>query len=1034
MTKRIFLAFFAAFVAVTLSFSPAIPVMDAEAPNSPATQVALRYVAEHREELGLTQADVADVAITDAYTSDHTGVSHVYLRQRFQGIEVYNANINVNVAANGNVLSHGSDFVPNLASVVNRTSPVLDPAAAVALAAAVVELNPIAPLNILESRGGAAQETVLSDGGLSLTPIPVKLVYQPVGGAVRLAWDIEIEEISQRHWWSLRVDAETGALLSKDDYIDHDNFGAANLAGVSSANSRESSGQTSVGAVSPQGVADGSSYRVLGLPLESPNHGAFSLLAGPADSLASPFGWHDTNAAAGPEFTITRGNNAHAYADTIGDGLPDPLSEPDGGAGLDFDFPFDSSREPLDYRPAAVTNLFYWNNVIHDVFYRYGFNEAAGNFQVNNYGRGGLGNDYVQAEAQDGTPNGASAPLNNANFGTPVDGSRPRMQMYLWQPPYPNSVTVQSPSPIAGRYDATDAQFGAPVPPVGLSGNVVLVNDGVGVTADACEPLIGFPAGAIALLERGTCSFTIKVLNAQNAGAVAAILHNNVPGGPALRIGFATTPTPDANAARVVIPSVMISYNDGQLFRTNLPLAGTIARKLEGDRLRDGDFDNGVITHEYGHGISNRLTGGPATVSCLNNQEQMGEGWSDFLGLALTARAGDTATQRRGVGTYVLYQSTDGFGIRPTPYSTDMSANPATYDTIKTAAVPHGVGYVWSSMLWEVYWGLVEAHGYNPDVYGDWSTGGNNLAIQLVIDGMKLQKCSPGFVDGRNAILLADQVLTGGANQCTIWKAFAKRGLGLSAVQGSSASSTDGTQAFDVPAACQAGISVDPPSLTASQITNTITTQSLRIQNGSLGGGANLTWSITEAASDCATPSNLSWVNASVANGTTSPGGQSNITVTFNSAGISAPNAVTGKLCVASNDPSRPMVSVPLTLGVIYNFQGFFGSVKNPPVINKINSASTVTFSFSLAGNYGLNIFPGGSPSSVEIDCNSLAPNGAAEPALPGGGGNGLSYSALTDRYTYRWRTQGDWAVGSCREFTMLLNDGTIHRALFRIK
>ena len=363
-----------------------------------------------------------------------------------------------------------------------------------------------------------------------------------------------------------------------------------------------------------------------------------------------------------------------------------------------------------------------------------------------------------------------------------------------------------------------------------------------------------------------------------------------------------------------------------------------------------------------------------------------------------------------------------------------MAVNPATYDSIKTAAVPHGVGYVWSTMLWEVYWNLVDAHGYNPDVYGHWSTGGNNLAIQLVMDGMKLQKCSPGFVDGRNAILLADQVLTGGANQCRIWKGFAKRGLGASAVQGTSGSVTDGTQAFDVPAACQAGISVDPPSMTASQITNTTTTQQLRIQNGSIGGGSDLNWSITEAASDCATPSDLSWVSVSATSGQSAAGATSNVSVTFNSAGLAAPGSRTGKLCVASNDPARPLVSIPLTLRAIYDFQGFFGSVKNPPVVNKINSGSNVSFIFGLSGNQGLNIFTQGSPTSVEIDCNNSAPIGAREAALPGGGGNGLNYSAISDRYTYRWQTQGDWAVGSCREFTMQLNDGSVHRALFRVK
>ncbi len=64
--------------------------------------------------------------------------------------------------------------------------------------------------------------------------------------------------------------------------------------------------------------------------------------------------------------------------------------------------------------------------MIHDALYEYGFNEAAGNFQENNFGLGGSGSDSVNAEAQDGSG------TDNANFATPADGSNPRMQMYLW--------------------------------------------------------------------------------------------------------------------------------------------------------------------------------------------------------------------------------------------------------------------------------------------------------------------------------------------------------------------------------------------------------------------------------------------------------------------------------------------------------------------------------------------------------------------------------------------------------------------------
>ena len=100
-------------------------------------------------------------------------------------------------------------------------------------------------------------------------------------------------------------------------------------------------------------------------------------------------------------------------------------------------------------------------------------------------------------------------------------------------------------------------------------------------------------------------------------------------------------------------------------------------------------------------------------------------------------------------------------------------------------------------MLWEMTWDLIAQYGFDPDFYN--GTGGNNIAMQLVMDGLKLQPCSPGFVTGRDAILMADQLSNGGANQCLIWDAFARRGLGLSATQGSPGNVNDGVEAFDVP-------------------------------------------------------------------------------------------------------------------------------------------------------------------------------------------------------------------------------------------
>ncbi|MGE5815169.1 MAG: M36 family metallopeptidase, partial [Acidobacteriota bacterium] len=539
-------------------------------------------------------------------------------------------------------------------------------------------------------------------------------------------------------------------------------------------------------------ATDGAAYRVFPIPFESPSDGDRELVTNAANPAASPFGWHDTNGLAGPEFNVTRGNNVHAYADRDNNNVPDPGSDPSGGALLQFDFDLDLTRRPFDSQPAFVTNLFYWNNIMHDVTFGYGFNEAAGNFQVNNYGHGGLGNDDVRAEAQDGSGR------NNANFGTPVDGQRPRMQMFEWRSAAPNPVTVNSPASIAGTYYGPMAGFGESLTTTGaITGNIAVVNDGVGVTSDGCEPF-AVPAGAIPLADRGACNFTVKVKNAQLAGAAMAIVANNIAGPPIAMGG--TDPT-------INIPSVMISLDDANLFKANLPVNVTVRDGTGGAPDRDSDIDAGVISHEYGHGVSNRLTGGPATVSCLNNAEQMGEGWSDWFALNLTARPSDTRTTARGVGTYVSFEPPTGPGIRPTPYTTDMAVNPSTYawvaDTVNISQ-PHGIGYVWNTMLWEMYWNLVDRYGFNPNIYDAWTTGGNNLAMQLVIDGMKMQACRPGFVDGRNAILAADTALTGGTNQCEIWRAFAKRGLGVSANQGSSNNRTDGVEAFDLPASCLA--------------------------------------------------------------------------------------------------------------------------------------------------------------------------------------------------------------------------------------
>jgi extracellular elastinolytic metalloproteinase len=584
--------------------------------------IAMDFLQRNLAALGLEASDLEGYTVSNVVFSKVTGATRIYLQQRYQGVPVYNAQLQVNVNRDGRVISVNNSFMAGVQRAARSLKPKLQMPAAVGEALKFSGMKMPAP-GVVSAGAGVLQRTRVANAGISLEPIDGSLMLLPVRpGEARLVWNFQIHTLDKQHMWDLTVDADTGQVWTRFDWV------------------------------------AGDQYRVYPRPVESPNHttplppaDGRVLVTNPANSLASPFGWHDTNGAAGAESTLTTGNNVDAYTDIDANNTADANSRPNGGASLIFDLPLNLTQAPSAYRPAAVANLFYWNNIIHDVQYQYGFDEAAGNFQVNNYGRGGLGNDSVRAEAQDG------AGTNNANFGTPADGQRPRMQMFIW-----------------------------------------------------------------------------------------------------------TSPTPD----------------------------------------RDGDLDASIVIHEYGHGISNRLVGGPANVSCLTNRQQAGEGLSDWWALAYTARPGDTGPQSRGIGTYSLNQQTNGRGIRTQPYSTNQAINTWTYASINGMAVPHGVGSVWAQGMWEVYWKLVDAHGFDSNLYNANGNAGNQRAMLYVNEGLKNTACNPTFTQIRDGIIQAAMDNHGGEDVCRMWEAFAAYGLGTNAVSGG-ANSTTPTNGFNVPASCQGG-------------------------------------------------------------------------------------------------------------------------------------------------------------------------------------------------------------------------------------
>ena len=794
-------------------------------PHPDAVNIALNYLKTQQTAWNLTTDDVLDVFVQDHYITEMNGLTHVFILQQHQGIELYNALVNVNVMASGEILYVGNRFMRNFAASVNATTPTLTPQQAIKKACDAVKVN--FTEGVVLKTQPSKNEYIFDKGTFVLSDIDVRLKYFKINDqSSRLVWDLNIDQLDGQDHWSLRIDALTGNILDKTSFTTHCSFdkdaylqekthnkGSTDVknrknaliteGGVPTANqffekpnsvkeeaTQEVKRALHAATVAEEVVVGGGSYRVFALPTESPAHGARTLVTDPADATASPYGWHDTNGVTGAEYQITRGNNAWAYLDLMNTNASSN-NEPNGGATLAFDHPFIATVEPDSNRQAATVNLFYTNNMIHDISFLYGFNEEAGNFQTKNYGGAPGAGDYVQAQVQD-SRDATPIQRNNANFSTPSDGGNGRMQMYVWNGGTEKLLHVTAPNALISDIEAVAASFGAAMTTTPVVGDAVFVNDGTANSTQGCGTLTGNLTGKIALIDRGSCEFGAKALKAQQKGAIGVVIcyfDNNVGGMAAGAVG-----------SQVTIPVVAISKSDADRIRA---AAGNGLRlsinRVAGSLLPaefDGDFDNGIVIHEYTHGISTRLTGGRLNSNCLNNAEEGGEGWSDFLGLALTARPGDRGATRRPIGTYVQRQDVvNGSGIRATPYSTDMAVSTQTYETVLLNPEVHAIGEVWCAALWDLYWAMADKYGWDANVKN--INSGNGKALRLVMDGMKIQPCSPGFLDARDAILAADRADFAGDNQCLIWEVFARRGMGWNAKQGLSTSAIDNTEGYE---------------------------------------------------------------------------------------------------------------------------------------------------------------------------------------------------------------------------------------------
>ncbi|KAH6600963.1 hypothetical protein BASA50_001968 [Batrachochytrium salamandrivorans] len=401
---------------------------------------------------------------------------------------------------------------------------------------------------------------------------PVMESYETDNGKI-LVWVFQLRDNPTTQWIEVKVDINTGDIVSKED------------------------------------VKRDFTYTVIKLPNENAHDGVSKILS-PENLQASPNGWTDGFELKGNNVLVNYKKDKTFGTSTRGifSGVFDPTLPP---------------QTPKNLVAGAI-NAFYVANMVHDVFYAYGFNEPAGNFQRDNFNRGGIAGDPVIINVQ------GSKKKNHADFNTPFDGRSGVLNLHIYTATNPN---------------------------------------------------------------------------------------------------------------------------------------------------RDPALDNTILTHELGHGVSDRLTGGAQTKMCMMETESRGlsEGYSDMIAIIFTAKPEDTRNTKKVIAEYVRGISR---GMRRYPYTTDMKVNPLKYQNAIGEKNPYNLGEIWATMLLEVYWNLVDAYGFSANLHDATQEEGNIIFLQLFVGTLMIQPCNPTFISAYHAMLVADDVYYGGIHKHLIREGFAKRGLG----------------------------------------------------------------------------------------------------------------------------------------------------------------------------------------------------------------------------------------------------------------
>ena len=381
--------------------------------------IVRRFVRGNADLYGMTATQAAQLEKIADYTNPAGNLAWVELQQKINGIPVFQGELRAALTAQGEIVRTVGRLVPveeTSGGVFGEQLMAADAASsaaeAVSRAAATIGISLNAGDLVTKTSDGGA---VIFEQGPFTEEIKVEPVYFPIeAGMVTRSWSMVLWQDTPAYYTI--IDANTGDLLWRKN-ITNEQTQTATFSAYD-ADSPAPLSPTSV-------TGPGTGFQATGI-----NRTSFTLISElPAfDNL----GWITDGG------NVTTGNNVDAGLDIVAPNGIDPTGRATGSPFRVFDFPYTPSPLGTDapsdanYRMGAVTNLFFWANRYHDRLYQLGFTEAARNFQQNNFGRGGLGNDFVRAEAQD------LSGTNNANFSTPPDGSLPRCQMFIWPGPTPD--------------------------------------------------------------------------------------------------------------------------------------------------------------------------------------------------------------------------------------------------------------------------------------------------------------------------------------------------------------------------------------------------------------------------------------------------------------------------------------------------------------------------------------------------------------------------------------------------------------------